>query len=455
MASRTWLAVVVFTLTGAVGAAAQTDAPGVVYRVFLKSGEALPSYGEPAPVGERVIFTLMVGGDTDRTAQFQLISLPIATVDLPRTSRYTDAMRAAQYAATRGDEEYAAMSVEVARSLDLLKGIPDPKRRLDLAIEARRRLVAWSRAHFSYRASDIRQLAGTFDDVINQLRLGAGEAELSFELVSMPQAPGEALAPPPHGRNALVLALGAAEVADVAAERVAILRAAVDAAGNYDDLTAKAAARLQAELRTSAAYAALSSAMLDRATKAYRRGDVNGVLRAQREVARQDRRLGARRPEEVRALMTQVASLAEAARTYRRALDLYVQRRVTLQRYGRWLEPLLAQAQQLQPVLMAIRETRGLSPARARRTSSEAVRLQATLMRRRLPAPLLTVQSTLASALQMAREACARHLGPRPADVAAARDAAAAAAGFLLLTEQAKRDLTMALRPPTPESVAH
>src|SRR5689334_2954903 len=94
-------------------AAQQVEAPGPVYRVFLVTGEALPSYGEPAPVDDRMIFTLVAGAQAG-TPALQLISLPAAKVDLERTARYTEAMRAAQYAATRGEAEYAAISAEVA-----------------------------------------------------------------------------------------------------------------------------------------------------------------------------------------------------------------------------------------------------------------------------------------------------------------------------------------------------
>jgi len=62
---------------GHVSAAAQSpqvDA-GAVFRIFLKNGSALPSFGESAEVGDRVVFTLLVGSG-DRQPTLQLMSLP-------------------------------------------------------------------------------------------------------------------------------------------------------------------------------------------------------------------------------------------------------------------------------------------------------------------------------------------------------------------------------------------
>ena len=92
----------------AISARAQATDPGAVFRVFLVSGEALPSYGEAALVGDRVVFTLLVGAVQGQTAM-QLMSLPRSSVDLERTIRYARAIRGRHYASTRGEVDYAAM----------------------------------------------------------------------------------------------------------------------------------------------------------------------------------------------------------------------------------------------------------------------------------------------------------------------------------------------------------
>jgi hypothetical protein len=183
------LLTILATLLRPFPAVAQTPAPHPSpYRVFLKAGEALECYGESTRVDDRLIFNLIVRGSEDETT-LQLVSLPLAAVDLDRTTRYADAIRATLYAATRGEADYAAMTAEVARALDQLARVEDPRRRLELAREARRRLVNWSREHFSYRAGEIAQLAGMFDEVIGELAAAAGESSFTMELSRAPVRP--------------------------------------------------------------------------------------------------------------------------------------------------------------------------------------------------------------------------------------------------------------------------
>jgi len=108
-----WL--LVLSLAFPPGAFAQSAATDAVYRVFLKTGEALPSFGEPATVGDRVVFNLIVGVVTD-TPRLQLVNLPLARIDAVRTGRYQETKRAAVYGETRGEAGYAAMTDTEDRS---------------------------------------------------------------------------------------------------------------------------------------------------------------------------------------------------------------------------------------------------------------------------------------------------------------------------------------------------
>ena len=114
---------------------------GAIFRVFLKTGQALPTYGESAIVGNRVVFTLLVGSAEARAAM-QLMSLPVERVDLVRTRRYADAMRARHYAATRGEVDYAAMTQEVQRTLAQLNPLRIPKL-LEVPGKRSRLLAQW------------------------------------------------------------------------------------------------------------------------------------------------------------------------------------------------------------------------------------------------------------------------------------------------------------------------
>ena len=93
---------VLFVLLAGTAVRAQAIDAGSMFRVFLTDGQAVPSFGESAVVGDRVIFTMIVGDGSIRTTM-QLVSLPVAAVDLFRTARYAESMRAARYAATHGE----------------------------------------------------------------------------------------------------------------------------------------------------------------------------------------------------------------------------------------------------------------------------------------------------------------------------------------------------------------
>ena len=67
------------------------------------------------------MFTLLVSGTAGRN-EMQLMSCRSRRVDVERTSRYAESMRAALYAATRGEADYAAVTEEVQRALDQLQG---------------------------------------------------------------------------------------------------------------------------------------------------------------------------------------------------------------------------------------------------------------------------------------------------------------------------------------------
>ncbi len=158
MGRRGWAA---FICVGIVGAAAhvlgQTPTRASLLRVFLKDGHALPSYGQPTQVADRLVFVLPVG-DLASHVELQLMSLPVATVDLARTARYADAVLARDYAETRGPAEYSQIAADVNLTLAALEKETDHKRGLALAEEARSKLVAWPADHYGYRAAEIQTL---------------------------------------------------------------------------------------------------------------------------------------------------------------------------------------------------------------------------------------------------------------------------------------------------------
>ena len=81
-------------------AAAAQDSAVTLYRVFLRDGSTVVSYGEYARVGDRLVVSLPLGGSGD-APDLQLLSLPSDAVDWEKTEAYADSARAARYAQTR------------------------------------------------------------------------------------------------------------------------------------------------------------------------------------------------------------------------------------------------------------------------------------------------------------------------------------------------------------------
>ena len=457
MTRRLAIAFIVLIIAGAAprGQAVKGDSQPIdaasMFRVFLTDGQAIPSFGESAVVGDRVIFTIIVG-DGARTAM-QLVSLPASTVDVARTARYAEAMRAARYAATNGEADYAAMTAEVERSVAQLTKIVDPKKRLELAEEAKRRLLTWSQEHYSYRADDVQKLAGMFDEVIAELRVAVGESRFAFDLVAgSAAAEFEPLLPLPTLRESVSMALAAARVSDLGAERLAILRAASAASGSVaatEDLSAAVNQRLEMEQSADDAYATLAATLLSRADAAMRRADVDTVAEARKQAIERDRALGSLRPGELAALMSNLDAKLEAARAYRLALDHYAYARRGRLDYEKRVRPTMSGFDGLRPMLEAIRDMRGTPFERLTIAYDRLRSFAADLARVTPPTDLADVHATLSSSVHMAVEACERRRrAVIVASLADARDASSAAAGAVLLADQARERLIGRLFPP-------
>ena len=214
MTGRARLAVLFWCAAAAIISAQTVPAgAGAVFRVFTKSGAPLPSFGEAAFAGDRVVFTLMIGAEEPNRA-LQLISLPADRIDLERTIAYANSLRLAHYTATRGAVDYAAMTQEVERVLAEVTAVNDPKKRLELAESARKRLMDWSAGTYGYRAAEVRQMAEMFDEVISSLRAAAGERQFSLDLRVGPEPRNEPLLPLPTRAEFVRLAIEAANTAD-------------------------------------------------------------------------------------------------------------------------------------------------------------------------------------------------------------------------------------------------
>ncbi|HEX5214198.1 MAG TPA: hypothetical protein VFV98_01975 [Vicinamibacterales bacterium] len=429
----------------------QADAPTATHRIFLTSGEALPAYGESARVDDRIAFMLVIGEGAAQ--QLQLMSLPVTAVDLDRTNRYSEAVRASYYAMTRGEREYQSMTQEVGRAIDQLAGVQDKKQRLGMAEEARSRLQAWSRNSYNYRADDVRELSALFDEVIADLRTAAGESAVSFELQAGPAAPEyEPPQPLPSIRASVQLALSASMAADLLEDRVAVLRAAQLALGDgaeAADLRAAVANALAEENKATIAYGKLVSTFTARADAARRRADVATIESLLGGLSARDQMLGRRRPAAIRELRNSLLVSLARAREHRLALDHYNFVRRALLDYELQVRPVLASLDRLGAVLRQVRRQASVDVARLDDGIRTLTSMLSGLEKIAAPDDVAVVHAMLSSALQMAREACRqRRLAVVTSKISYAQDASAAAAGALLLTDQARQTLVQRLSPP-------
>jgi hypothetical protein len=436
--------------------AAAADA--VLYRIFLRDGSTLVSYGEFARVGDQVVFSIPIGGLETPSPQLQLVTLSESVVDLERTESYAQAARAQRYAETRGESDFALLSNEVARTLNDVALTPDPVKRLALADQARRALADWPARNYGYRASDVAQLSSMLDEVVSELRVAAGQSRFDLSLVATTAPPPPVpLLPAPTLRESIEQAFTVARITPDIAQRVSLLNAITGAlsdpsttAGWAVALRTKASADLATEVRLDQAYADLSDRIMTAAEIRRRRADVKGMEALVREVLKADDRLGRARPQATSALLATLDARLNDTRRLRLARDTWALRLDLVKAYERRAHGMMDVLVRLRPSLEQIRQLAGPPPKTLaqfqRRTSSAAREL--SLVK---PAPEVeSIHGLLTSAFQMAVMAGdARARAVRSADMNIAWQASSAAAGALMLFDRARDELQKLMTPPT------
>src|SRR5437870_4317397 len=105
MNSRLWaaLGLAAGLLPIAAGSSAAEES-ATLLRVFLRDGTSLVSYGEPARVGERVVFSMPTSAGPN--PPLHLINLPVDRVDWDRTDRYAAAARQSHYVNTQAELDF-------------------------------------------------------------------------------------------------------------------------------------------------------------------------------------------------------------------------------------------------------------------------------------------------------------------------------------------------------------
>jgi hypothetical protein len=428
----------------------------VLYRIFLKDGSTLVSYGEFARVADRVVFSMPIGSLASPDPDLQLVSVADGSVDWAKTEQYADAVRAKRYADTRGEEEFMRLSRDVARVLNDVALTPDPKRRLVIAEHARKVLSEWPSRNFGYRAKDVAQLSTLLDEVVAELRVAAGEPrlDLSLSVDTMPPTPMELIAPPTF-RETIEQAFTVARLTPESTERVSLLNSVVAAlepvqAENWAAaLRARASADLNLELRTERAYSDLVARTMTLVEQRTRAADVKGIERLVKDVLKADDRLGRRRPQATGALLATLDARLADARKLRLERDAFATRMNMITGYRRNIGKAVEHFRGSMAGLEEIKALAGPSPKVLADIAERASRGIAMLARMKAPADVHTVHGLLSSALQMAAQAAAmRQKAIQATSMELAWQASSAAAGALMMFERANAELERLSSPP-------
>jgi hypothetical protein len=427
-----------------------------LYRVILNDGSALMCYGEFARVGDRVIFSMLIG--SPRGDRYQLVTLPASVVNWESTDEYAAATRYAQYTATRGEGDFAVLTGQVAQALGEIGLAKDPERRLQIAEQTRRLLTSWPLEHYGYRSSDIQDMLSLLEGTISQLRGAAGVRRFDFSLVATLQPPTMPLLPDPSIAQAIDQALMAARLSEVPAERITLLRSAMAAIDeNRASLSAPWAEatrvladfRLNAEVKTERQYTELARAAMTQVDAGVARADVHSVERAIAAFEAGDRALGRQRKNDTAGLLALLKQRLDSARRLRLMRDRWARKAQTFRVYREQVNLLIAQLASLHPMLQDVKSLAGpdvlLLPGLARRFD----RITQRLARIQVPPDMAVAHATLQSAADMGAQAMrVREKAVTTGDMDTAWNASSAAAASMMMLTTARRQIDEAARSP-------
>jgi hypothetical protein len=434
--------------------AQSAQADETLYRVFLRDGSTLLSYGEFARVSDRIVMSVPLGG-TAAAPDLHLLSFPADSVDWDKTEAYADSVRASRYAGTRGPDDFALLSSAVSNALTDIALTKDPNRKIAMAVEARQSVTRWIAEHYGYRAQDVAGMAELFDKVVAEAQAASGIKNFDLSLIANLAAPPSVpLLPAPTLRDRVEHALRAAVLAPDASERTSLLRGIdrVLAEGEgvwVAPVAGRVKAALAAEERASRGYDLLTREMLLAADRYARQADVTGVERAIRRALSEDDRLGQRRPQEMASLLAMLDGKLDTARRLRLARDAWDARIDQWRRYNAAIAEPMSLMRLSRGALDQIRRLAGPSRAALAQLATRTARAMALLAPIVVPGEGEEAHGLLKNAVQMAsRAAASRQRAVASGDMPTAWEASAAAAGALTLFDRASEDLKALQAPP-------
>ncbi len=441
------------------GGIARAEDSSAFLRVFLTDGSAVVSFGEPARVGERVVFSMPTSVGPSPT--LHLVDLPAARVDWDRTSRYAATVRATRYLETQAELDYAALSNEVADTLGKVTQTTAVTERLALAERARKTLAEWPLNHYNYRQNEVRQMLMLLDEAIADLRVIATPGRFDLTLtafVESPPLPHETLLPAPTAKELVEQTRHVARIVDTASERTQLLATVVATLTREKDVLpeafvrtvrAEAQTQLRIESRIDRAYQLLTRRLMPLADRSARAGNVNSLEAMLKRIERRNRALGDKRPEAITALLAAVQAKLDAARQLQLARDRWELRAGAYREYQAAMTIPLALLARLKQPLEKIKALTGSSAAGLTSLQQNAARIAALANAVLPPDELVGAHALLVSAVQLAGNAAQiRRDAALAGDLARAWDASSAAAGALMLSDRARNDIRSLLKPP-------
>jgi hypothetical protein len=443
----------------ATAGAASGRGPGAApsFRIFLTDGTPIVSFGEFARANGRVVFTVPIGPPANPDT-LQVVSLPDSVVDWDRTDRYSDAVRHQHYAATRGEEDYAALTGAVARALGEIAFTADPSSKLAIAADIRRQLLEWPAAHLAYRSADVRELTAHVEEAISGIRAGSGQRTFDLSLVAMIEPPSEPLLPEPQLKDVLDYAAVVAGMTDSRRDRLTLQENILEVLERsrrlvprewYSTTRKDLSDSIKREHQFDRAYADLASDALRDARGREAHADVEALERLAASVQKEDARLGYQRPEVMQSLLASLASSTAKARETREAIDLYERRKSAYRAYERSIDDSLGKFDDVADEIGAVKAQAELKGRRLSNAEKRVSAIEVNLLPVRPPAELGAAHDLLVSSARLMREALKLHRGAAgAADDEAARNASAAAAGALLLLDTARTRIGQFFRPP-------
>ncbi|MQA31716.1 MAG: hypothetical protein GEU82_18095 [Luteitalea sp.] len=432
---------------------------GPYFRLFLKDGSSLVSFGEMARVDDRVVFSMPTSVATSNP-DLHLVTIPADRVDWEKTTGYAESARASRYLSTRAESDYALLTGAIAQAVNDVALTSDVAERLAIVQKARKVLAEWPSTHFGFKQDEIYQMLGTLDEAIAELRAATGAQQFDLALVAATPAPPERepLMPAPTLRESIEQTLVAARLTPSPEERTSLLTVAVatldrEAASLPPAWVAStrrtANTEIARERRLDRAYQALSDRFTSLAARRARDANVRGVERLLARVDAQDAVLGRARPDALKSLLTSIEQQLDAARRLRLERDRWAMRLPELRRYRVAIRSAIARLAALKPSLEDIKALAGSSHGTLEELENAARQVMRSLSIIPAPDEYRDAHALLASAAQLASTAAGiRREAVLASNMARAWDASSAAAGAIMLTARAQAEIQGRLRPP-------